>query len=840
MNRRGFVACGFLFATFLCAAASSAAGPRVPNALAAGTVTLQAPNGRPGGQVGLEHGSDQGEDQGENIQQFARGTRRIGPTTVTATNSTTAGPASGGNGGNIVATFENRVVTTCGSETPHVIPLPETVQLTAGNGAKGGSSGSGQGADQGEDQGENIGQRAFVAANIGPTAVNAVNTNTSHESRGGSGGNVTIVFHTITTCVPAGTTPQTAEAAPPTVTKDAQGNIHAVYSAVTKCEGTPPQAYVIRAGNGGAGGAAALDQGSDQGEDQGENIGQFSSGGVRGGPTKVHATNTLSSEGATGGNGAGVNVTFDNTIELTCESAKVTLPAAPALRAVAGTGGPGGKSGIGQGSDQGEDQGENIGKDAKDSARIGPVRDTATNLNVSDNTSGGHGGTVSVLYNDGGTCAARPVTEPDERLQGRAGVGGPGGESGTEQGSDQGEDQGENIGQFAQGRVTIGDVHVEATNTNRSGIALGGGGGKVEVGYKAGSCAPPADSRGELVTATAGNGGKGGSSGKEQGADQGEDQGENIGQHAQRSVRFGHITVHAVNLNVSADAGGGPGGSVFVRTGSPTCATPSASPDGRVRAHPGSGGPGGSTGHGQGSDQGEDQGENIGNRGKGGISRGQTSVSASNHGQVGKAGAGAAGEVHSFACAATSQARRLTSVSSSARVPVPCTKTFSSSVYDVIVPAKRTCRLTARARIRHTVEVEVGGTLIDAGARIEQDVVADGAAGIRILGGSVGHDVAIEATAASAPGGNRICGVRVEHDLLVEASHKKSGVFTVGGIKGCAGNVAGHDLVVADNLGGAVVARNRAGHNAECIDNASLKGGANKAPRANTCPRRPL
>jgi hypothetical protein len=829
-GKRTIALLALVVAALLCigSAATSAASP----------VSVTAPDGKAGGQVGTDHGSDQGEDQGENIDQFARGTKKIGPVTVSAVNSTTAGPAHGGAGGDVVVTFENRVTTTCGAPAPRTIPLPETVQATAGNGGKGGKSGTGQGADQGEDQGENIGQHAFVRADVSPVSVSATSTNTSGGALGGKGGDVSITFHTITTCVPAGTTSQAVAPAPPSVTQDAQGNIRAVYSAVTTCDGTAPQPYIFRAGNGGDGGSSALDQGSDQGEDQGENIGMWASGSARGGPARVHARNTLVAAGAVGGKGGSITVTFDNTIDLACASATPTLASDASVVATAGTGGQGGQSGVGQGSDQGEDQGENIGKDAKDGARIGPVSDVATNLNVSGATSGGDGGNVDVIYADEGTCAAAPAAQPDERVNATAGTGGEGGESGSDQGSDQGEDQGENIGQFARGHASFSDVLVRASNTNRAGVALGGDGGHVNVGYEAGSCAPAASSRGETVTANAGTGGAGGQSGHDQGADQGEDQGENIGQHAGRGVTFGKIRVAAVNLNVSGDVIGGKGGDVTVHSGTPTCSTPASSPDARVRGQQRSGGAGGVTGKGQGSDQGEDQGENIGNRAQGGTAlRSHTTVTASSHGRTGRAAAGKAGSVQTFACGSFHSAR---SLASATRAPVTCTKTFGGRAYDILVPPNRTCRLTGTAKIAHTVEVDVGGTLIDTGATVGQDVIADGARGIRIAGGSVAHDIAIEATSGAAPGGNAICGVHVGHDLVVADSTKASGVFRVGGIKGCAGNVAAHDIAVQGNVGGAIVARNQAAHNADCELNSSLGGGANKAPRLNTCPRRPL
>jgi hypothetical protein len=116
----------------------------------------------------------------------------------------------------------------------------------------------------------------------------------------------------------------------------------------------------------------------------------------------------------------------------------------------------------------------------------------------------------------------------------------------------------------------------------------------------------------------------------------------------------------------------------------------------------------GQVGTDHGSDQGEDQGENIGNRASGGRGRGHTSVAAQNHNQVGHARAGAAGTVQSFACTAS---RALSAAGTSAREPFFCNGVFSSTVYDLVVPAKATCRLTGRATIKHTVEIEVGGCL---------------------------------------------------------------------------------------------------------------------------------
>jgi len=843
------VGASIVASTIICltAAASGAA--------AGGGTTLQAPNGGAGAETGTGQGSDQGEDQGENIFQFGAGALPIGPTSVRARNAIRSGNVGAGRGGNATVIFNNYVTTTCGSAATTIVPLPQTVDIKAGNGGAGGSTGHGQGADQGEDQGENVGQLSLGGAGLSPTAVSAVNTIRSGSARGGNGGMVSVTVNTFTTCGHALHKRKTPTPTPPpsaAVTRAASGDIHATYTTYVTCQVTAPQSYSIQAGDGGAGGTSGKDQGADQGEDQGENIGQFASGSSRGGPTVVRAPrNFLSSSDATGSGGANVTATFDNYIDLTCAPGGSGATPGGSVQATAGTGGAGGETGVTQGSDQGEDQGENIGQFAKGGVSVGPASVRARNVIVSGSATGGRGGDVTVTYNDYGTCTGTtPTTTVDEGIAATAGAGGAGGNSGGGQGSDQGEDQGENVGQFASGGAYLGSVGVRARNTNLAGGARGGAGGSVSFAYNAGSCSVPLASSNQLAVGTAGNGGAGGSSGKDQGADQGEDQGENIGQFSSGFTRLGAVSVRAVNLNVSGDVSGGNGGNVLVPGSAGSCSTP----DTRVLPTPGAGGAAGDSGVGQGSDQGEDQGENIGMGASTG-GRGRTTVWAANNSRSGPARAGAPGTVKTPCQSAAASfsppwlhwlhvGTRLATTHAGGppqTAPDPgqvrCDGVFRGRALDLEVPFGGVCHIRPGAVIKHNVDVAPGGSLFAVGATIGHDLAADQPRSVHISGGRVGHDLLVEAPGfRGARSSVQICAVHVGHNLLVADSPRNTSPIMVGGPRRCRGNVVGTDLSVEVNLGRAIVQRNRAGHDANCFENGSLSARGNRAVHLNNCP----
>jgi hypothetical protein len=804
----------------------------------ASAAPVVAPNGAPGGNVAAGHGSDQGEDQGENIAQYGAGTKRLGPTTVHALNTITSGDAGGGHGGSVTVTFNNFVTTACTSGASALPISPQPVVINAGSGGRGGSTGTGQGSDQGEDQGENIGQNA-KAGGIGPSTVGATNTIHSGPARGGDGGDVNLTFNEHTLCLGSAESLASQPPSGSTVTHDAEGNLIATFVTHTSCSSSS-QPLVIRAGSGGAGGSSGHAQGADQGEDQGENIGQFANGSSQRGPTKVDAINTLTAPDATGGDGRSVTATFDNYIDGTCASA--AAQGSPPVVVTAGSGGRGGISGSHQGSDQGEDQGENIGQFATGGAVIGRTSVSATNSIVSDEAGGGHGGTVNVTYNDLGTCPTGTLAgaSADERVTAKAGGGGRGGSSGSAQGSDQGEDQGENVGQYATGGAKLRATSVTASNTNSAAGVNGGHGGDVVVTFHAGSCVHSGAGT-EGVLGAAGNGGNAGASGKAQGADQAEDQGENVGQYAAKSALLGSTTVHAVNLNHSGDAIGGDGGNVTVTVGTSPCSTAAPGPDGRVGVTPGLGGRAGTSGVGQGADQGEDQGENVGLRSKG--TAYAADVSAHSRNEAGQAVAGHPGVLTTNACTSalhtSMQVRRLAVVD--AQQPLdpdikPCDGVFHKRAIVVLVTPGSVCTLARGSQVAHNVEVRPGGTLIDNGATIGHDLRAYRAAEIIVTGGTIAHDLVIDQLAGGS-GRNRICGAAVKHNLAVQNGFASAGVVVVGGARPCAGNVVGHDLVVVENLGGASVSYNHAGHDLNCFANASLRGAGNRASHAaNSCP----
>jgi hypothetical protein len=637
----------------------AATGPS-GSAAATTTISIVAPNGHAGGQVGFHKGSDQAEDQGENIAQWAQGGQDLGPISVGAKNTVHADGAKGGDGGDVMITYDNKIYASCvdGAAGPFRVAV-QRVHAFAGAGGRGGASAgnhkdslNGQGSDQGEDQGENIAQ--FVE-NTRPRTVevNAVNRAHSGNVVGGHGGNVKVVFNNTTVCgaAPAGSsTPP-----PPSKFVDGSGNIAAAFYGYADCgtntllDGT---VLNVRAGNGGAGGSVAEGQGSDQGEDQGENIGQWATGSVTTGGIHVFAPhNFLSSGMANGHVGASVSVTFHNIINCTTSSTAAPLSDTAPVQVHAGAGGVGGTTGRGQSADQGEDQGENIGQFAVGRTRFGNTSVIADSKAVAGDAQGGPGGHVTVVYHDASSCSTTGVVAMDERVAAAGGYGGRGGSSGRDQGSDQGEDQGENIGQFATGRVHFGDINVRSTSTLQSGDSSGGHGGSVTAAYHPAGC--PSDTVGtssllEAVHVIGGHGGHGGSSAHGQGSDQGEDQGENIGQFASGQVRFHDITVDATNVLLAGDANGGAGGSIHVTRAVASCQVStctSLTSSQHVTGAAGRGGTGGSSGRGQGSDQSEDQGENILQRARGGVIAGRVKVTPHNTIHSGLAVGGKGGDV---------------------------------------------------------------------------------------------------------------------------------------------------------------------------------------------------
>ena len=373
-------------------------------------------------------------------------------------------------------------------------------------------------------------------------------------------------------------------------------------------------------------------------------------------------------------------------------AATTSLPA----QIVARDGRPGGIVGFEQGADQGEDQGEDIGQFATGNGDLGPTRVRARNRTRAGAARGGHGGAVTIVYNNHIYTAcgtAGPYWFQVEPVVVQAGSGGRGGASGGNrtdslggQGSDQGEDQGEDIGQFAKGNIRIAPTRVRARNLNWAASTRGGAGGAVQVTFNTDThCGlPPSevsldgvpattsvDQAGNVsatfttftdcatggsladtpITIRAGSGGAGGSSGTGQGSDQGEDQGEDIGQYASGSPFGGPTVVHADNLLIAPPADGAPGAAVRVtfdnylscQTATTSSGTVSTASPVVVRA--GDGGVGGVTGRGQGSDQAEDQGEDQGQVASGHARIGPTRVRARNRNFAANANGGRGGDV---------------------------------------------------------------------------------------------------------------------------------------------------------------------------------------------------
>ena len=167
-----------------------------------------------------------------------------------------------------------------------------------------------------------------------------------------------------------------------------------------------------------------------------------------------------------------------------------------------------------------------------------------------------------------------------------------------------------------------------------------------------------------------------------------------------------------------------------------------------------------------------------------------------------------------------------------------CDGVYSSGkTPDVRVPAGVVCVLPPGTEIKRDVRVEAGGALIADRAAIGRDIVAEGHRTVLLSGGSVGHDLRIDALSGAGQSGGviMICGVDVGHDLTLRHVQTSAGTVAVGGVTPCSGNTVGHDLIVTDN-GSALVSLNTAGHDAICQGNAELSGGLNRARHANSCP----
>jgi hypothetical protein len=107
----------------------------------------------------------------------------------------------------------------------------------------------------------------------------------------------------------------------------------------------------------------------------------------------------------------------------------------------------------------------------------------------------------------------------------------------------------------------------------------------------------------------------------------------------------------------------------------------------------------------------------------------------------------------------------------------------------VIVPGGASCTLAPGTTIPGNLRVEPGGTLLDEGAAIGGNLVANSPAGIQIKGttpSTIAANVRIVGLTGAVEGGpNLICNVTIGENLLVSSSEASAAPVLIGGAPEC-------------------------------------------------------
>ncbi|HEY2353579.1 MAG TPA: S8 family serine peptidase [Gaiellaceae bacterium] len=103
-----------------------------------------------------------------------------------------------------------------------------------------------------------------------------------------------------------------------------------------------------------------------------------------------------------------------------------------------------------------------------------------------------------------------------------------------------------------------------------------------------------------------------------------------------------------------------------------------------------------------------------------------------------------------------------------------CAGIFDGNSPTLEVPTGSTCTLTPTANISGDLKVDPGGTLVDLGATISNNLKSDHALAVTITGGSVGHDLTVQNTYGAVT----VQGVTIGHNLNVGGN---PGTVTVSG-----------------------------------------------------------
>ncbi len=118
-----------------------------------------------------------------------------------------------------------------------------------------------------------------------------------------------------------------------------------------------------------------------------------------------------------------------------------------------------------------------------------------------------------------------------------------------------------------------------------------------------------------------------------------------------------------------------------------------------------------------------------------------------------------------------------------------CSGVYGGGGPEVIVPGGASCTLAPGTSIPGNVRVEPGGTLLDEGAAIGGNLVANSPAGIQIKGttpGTITANVRIVGLTGAVEGEpNMICNVTIGENLLVSSSEASAAPVLIGGGPEC-------------------------------------------------------
>jgi hypothetical protein len=161
-----------------------------------------------------------------------------------------------------------------------------------------------------------------------------------------------------------------------------------------------------------------------------------------------------------------------------------------------------------------------------------------------------------------------------------------------------------------------------------------------------------------------------------------------------------------------------------------------------------------------------------------------------------------------------------------------CTGVYGGSGNNVTVPSGATCTLLLNTDVLDDVQVQPGATLIDKGAEVGGDIVANSPQGIGIGGGGlVSGSIEVTGLAGGGPGAQSnsqaepdsyICNTTVESDVRVQNGASAAGPIDIGDAADCPagqGNTIGGSLLVEGNQDKVDAAQNHVEDNIDILNN---------------------